>query len=225
MARPVWFFALMISSGLTVCQAVCEKDTGGSCNVMGCKATRGKTECKKLSVFKHKCFCQPGYCAVEGACVPPKPSPSPYPHPSPYRPSPAPAPVPYPHPSPYWPSPAPGPYSAHTSDCCKCCNPTYQGTTCKVPGFVPGICQKKAGRLAVCNRVAFTHPSVFFPACYGQASDQEETGVAMAEDFPEEGHPLLMIFAFAFGVGSVTTMIWLWPRRTQISTAPLLSVA
>eukprot|EP00405_Crypthecodinium_cohnii_P004711 CAMPEP_0194749816 /NCGR_PEP_ID=MMETSP0323_2-20130528/3912_1 /TAXON_ID=2866 ORGANISM="Crypthecodinium cohnii, Strain Seligo" /NCGR_SAMPLE_ID=MMETSP0323_2 /ASSEMBLY_ACC=CAM_ASM_000346 /LENGTH=236 /DNA_ID=CAMNT_0039665103 /DNA_START=69 /DNA_END=779 /DNA_ORIENTATION=+ len=47
----------------------CETDSGGSCMLLGCAATRGGTECKS-----QKCMCAPGHCAFGGTCFPSDPT-------------------------------------------------------------------------------------------------------------------------------------------------------
>lgn len=43
----------------------CDKDTGGTCAIFGCKASRGPTEC-----FSDMCLCKSGYCHDgAGKCV------------------------------------------------------------------------------------------------------------------------------------------------------------
>merc|ERR1711937_597081 len=41
----------------------CNKDTGGTCNVMGCYSWRGATKCEG-PLFGKKCLCKSGQCPV-----------------------------------------------------------------------------------------------------------------------------------------------------------------
>uniref|UniRef100_A0A7S1S775 Beta-lactamase-related domain-containing protein n=1 Tax=Alexandrium catenella TaxID=2925 RepID=A0A7S1S775_ALECA len=43
----------------------CAADTGGTCRVLSCDASRGPTTCKRGTT----CVCQEGFCAQEGKCV------------------------------------------------------------------------------------------------------------------------------------------------------------
>lgn len=50
----------------------CNTDTGGTCKIMGCSASRGPTTCTKFgweAGTGHQCHCQKGYCATkQGTC-------------------------------------------------------------------------------------------------------------------------------------------------------------
>jgi len=46
----------------------CEVDTGGTCNVLWCDASRGATYCSRGPV-DFKCLCRPGYCNQHGMCA------------------------------------------------------------------------------------------------------------------------------------------------------------
>jgi len=56
--------------------AQCQKDTGGTCNVGSCDASRGHTECKG-SIGNYKCLCKGNTCATKGVCLAPPPPPPP----------------------------------------------------------------------------------------------------------------------------------------------------
>jgi hypothetical protein len=61
----------------------CDKDTGGTCNVMACYNWRGPTNCVRIGM-KYTCLCQDGYCASKGRCVAaPTPEQAPAPAPTP----------------------------------------------------------------------------------------------------------------------------------------------
>lgn len=45
----------------------CPADTGGSCAMLNCAASRGETVC-----VHRRCLCKPGYCNIQGRCVPEK---------------------------------------------------------------------------------------------------------------------------------------------------------
>lgn len=45
----------------------CSNDTGGTCWILACDATRGSTTCGRQ--FGYKCLCDAGTCAVDGNCV------------------------------------------------------------------------------------------------------------------------------------------------------------
>jgi len=49
--------------------SVCIQDTGGTCTVLACDASRGPTLCVRRVAFKH-CLCPSGFCARAGKCVP-----------------------------------------------------------------------------------------------------------------------------------------------------------
>merc|ERR1712190_505399 len=94
------YFLLAVLISPTLLAAQCLDDTGGTCKVFSCSASRGPTNC-----VQGVCICKPGYClAQRGVCT----RSSPAPHPSP---SPGPSPRPWPRPSP----------SPHPSPCCKIC--------------------------------------------------------------------------------------------------------
>mmetsp|Transcript_26481 Transcript_26481/g.47810 ORF Transcript_26481/g.47810 Transcript_26481/m.47810 type:complete len:258 (+) Transcript_26481:77-850(+) len=46
----------------------CKSDSGGTCQFLNCKASRGQTTCSGWS-GGYKCLCNKGYCAKNGACV------------------------------------------------------------------------------------------------------------------------------------------------------------
>jgi len=54
----------------------CPKDTGGTCMLMNCDASRGEVEC-----VQHRCLCQAGYCNNHGHCVKDRDQPEPDPSP------------------------------------------------------------------------------------------------------------------------------------------------
>merc|ERR1712129_188066 len=58
-----------IDGTCTADESVCLKDTGGTCNLLGCHASRGPTLCVRMDgVFGH-CMCPDGFCARAGKCV------------------------------------------------------------------------------------------------------------------------------------------------------------
>lgn len=48
---------------------VCGTDTGGTCRIFGCDASR-KAVCTKVGGHHWKCMCKEGECAAKGSCVP-----------------------------------------------------------------------------------------------------------------------------------------------------------
>jgi len=53
----------------------CEKDTGGSCNLLSCEEHRGPTDCVGGSISndgvqEKRCLCKKDYCASNGVCYP-----------------------------------------------------------------------------------------------------------------------------------------------------------